>query len=283
MKKYFLSANTAEGYISFFDETIEKLSLVYTLSGHGCKSSDAIKRTAYEYNADELILNPMDVNSVCGCIWRDKKAGLFCEGAGRLNNITKNHEGLYKAYAEAKKIHDDWEKIYISNMNTEMLDRYSQETIKKILGDNTSDKQAENINRFFGASTAEGAVNFIDELTEDLNSRYFIKGRPGTGKSTFLKRLGEAARQKGLDTETYYCSFDPKSLDMIVIRELSLCVFDSTAPHEKFPESGRDIILDFYKEAGLSGIDEKYAKELKEVANRYNVKLKEGMEYLGKI
>ena len=283
MKKYFLSANTAEGYISFFDEAKKQLSLVYTLSGHGCRSSDIIKKAAYDYNADELILNPADVNSACGCIWTDKNTGLFCDGAGAPPDLTEEYKGLYKAYAEAKKLHDDWEKIYISNMNVSLLNQYSGNVITKILGNNRRDKEPINKNRFFGASTPDGSVNFIDELTEDIETRYFIKGRPGTGKSTFLKRLGSEARQKGFDTETYYCSFDPKSLDMIVIRELSLCVFDSTAPHEKFPESDRDVILDFYSEAGLTGVDEKYEKELAEISTAYNDKVKEGREYLSRV
>ncbi len=70
---------------------------------------------------------------------------------------------------------------------------------------------------------------------------------------------------------------------MIVIRELSLCVFDSTAPHEKFPESDRDVILDFYSEAGLTGVDEKYEKELAEISTAYNDKVKEGREYLSRV
>lgn len=283
MKKYFLAANTAEGYVDFFDEAAAGLSLVYTLSGQNANVSDTIKRAAYENNADEIILNPMDVNSVYGCIWRNEKTGLFCENTQKTELDTKNHKGLCKAYGEAKKIHDEWEKIYISNMNIETLERYCDGLLEQILGANFRNRPAANVNRFFGASTPSGTVNFIDELTDDLDTRYFIKGRPGTGKSTFLKKLGNAARAKGFDTETYYCSFDPKSLDMIIIRELSLCVFDSTAPHEKFPESGRDVILDFYKEAGLCGIDEKYAAELKDIAGRYNAKIREGREYLGKI
>ena len=81
------------------------------------------------------------------------------------------------------------------------------------------------LKRFFGTTTPGGAVNFIDSITEDLNKRYFIKGRPGTGKSTFLKKLSKSLTEKGYDIEQYYCSFDPKSLDMVVCRELCFCVF----------------------------------------------------------
>lgn len=277
MKKYFLSANTAEGYVSFFEEEIKRLKFVYTLSGRTEEVFEKIKKAAFENNADELILNPTKPDAVCGCIWRGKQMGLFCESSART---PKNCEAIYKAYSEAKKIHDEWEKIYISNMNAEALNKYTKQIIEEILDGKSADKLSKNRNRFFGASTSCGSVNFIDDLTEDLNKRYFIKGRPGTGKSTFLKRLREAVQNKGFDTETYYCSFDPQSLDMVIVRELSLCVFDSTAPHEKFPESERDIILDFYKEAELEGVDEKYKSELSEIAAQYEEKIKEGKAHM---
>ena len=76
--------------------------------------------------------------------------------------------------------------------------------------------------------------------------RIFIKGRPGTGKSTFLKKLSKSLIDNGFDVEEYYCSFDKESLEMVISRELSFAVFDSTSPHEKFPERETEEILDFY-------------------------------------
>ena len=62
-----------------------------------------------------------------------------------------------------------------------------------------------------------------------------------------------------------------------------MCIFDSTAPHEKFPVDSRDRILDFYKESGLDGVDEKYAEELKKISDAYNRKMQEGKSFLRKI
>ena len=70
---------------------------------------------------------------------------------------------------------------------------------------------------------------------------YGIIGANGAGKSTFLKKLAVAGLSAGFDVEIYHCSLDPKSLDMIIVRELSLCVFDSTAPHEFFPERNGNL------------------------------------------
>ena len=69
--------------------------------------------------------------------------------------------------------------------------------------------------------------------------------------------------------EMYRCSLDPGSCDMVLVRELSFCVFDSTAPHEYFPEREGDETIDIYRAAVRQGTDEKYAAELADVTERY--------------
>lgn len=282
MKKYLLCANTSSGYVNLYTEEAKKLKRAYILTGVSeASASEVIKRLAAEFKADAIIINPININLADGCIIKD--TGIFCERIKKSPPDDKNFKGLYQSYSTAKKIHDDWEKIYIDNMDFEKLNAFCDETIKKILGDKQGSGDGINRNGFFGASTPEKPINYINNLTDDLKKRYFIKGRPGTGKSTFLKKLRTAALERGFDTETYYCSFDPQSLDMVVIRELSVCVFDSTAPHEMFPQQETDEILDFYASAGLEGTDEKYSKELSEIQGNYNKSIKQGLEFLKKI
>jgi len=152
--------------------------------------------------------------------------------------------------------------------------------LENLFQEKTGNQGGKNYQRFFGGSTPDGTVHYIDNLTENLTARYFIKGRAGTGKSTFLKRVARQANKKGFDTEVYYCGFDKDSLDMVIVPELKFCVFDSTPPHEMFPQTKRDKILDFYEESGLLGTDEKYENELKDVTTRYDHKMAEGVAYL---
>ena len=129
------------------------------------------------------------------------------------------------------------------------------------------------MHRFFGAATQDGPVDYIDNLTASVGKRYFIKGRPGTGKSTFLKKLAERAVINGFHVEIYHCSFDPNSLDLIIIRELDFCLFDSTAPHEYFPSRETDEILDFYEVAVDETTEERYADELAEMKRQYQLEM----------
>lgn len=91
----------------------------------------------------------------------------------------------------------------------------------------------EDTKRYFAAANSRrGFVSFFEEVFFDaaIERRYVIKGGPGTGKSSFMKRTALFAEGKGMDVEYYYCSSDTNSLDGIVI-DGRIAIFDGTAPH----------------------------------------------------
>ena len=85
---------------------------------------------------------------------------------------------------------------------------------------------------FAGANSAHGFVSFYDSILGDkkIERVYILKGGPGTGKSSFMKKAAEYAASKGMSAEIYRCSSDPDSLDGVVIDE-KVAILDGTAPH----------------------------------------------------
>ena len=84
---------------------------------------------------------------------------------------------------------------------------------------------------FLGSPTPNGfETHFGDEIKSEKFFTYIIKGGPGTGKSTLMKKLA-AALDSADPAELYYCSSDPDSLDAILFRKLGLIFVDGTAPH----------------------------------------------------
>ncbi len=57
-----------------------------------------------------------------------------------------------------------------------------------------------------------------------------LKGGPGTGKSTLMKRVAAAFPED--DVSVYHCASDPRSLDAVVLEQRGIYVADATAPHE---------------------------------------------------
>lgn len=106
---------------------------------------------------------------------------------------------------------------------------------------------AKNFMSFLGANTPQGFVSFFDELYNPYENcyPYIIKGGPGTGKSTLMKKVAKESQKQGYSVEKVYCSSDPDSLDGIIVPELGVCVADGTSPHTlepKFPGACENII-----------------------------------------
>ena len=84
---------------------------------------------------------------------------------------------------------------------------------------------------YLGASTPKGFCSHFDSLFDEVQRLTVIKGGSGCGKSTFMRRLGQAAQERGLDVSYILCSSDPDSLDGVIFPQLSAAYVDGTAPH----------------------------------------------------
>lgn len=84
---------------------------------------------------------------------------------------------------------------------------------------------------FLGACSPKGFCSHSDSLLQEGLSLTVIKGGSGCGKSTFMRAVGKAAQQRGLDVSYILCSSDPDSLDALIIPALHLAYADGTAPH----------------------------------------------------
>mgnify|MGYP002867796410 CR=1 FL=1 len=111
---------------------------------------------------------------------------------------------------------------------------------------------------FLGANSAHGFFSLYDGFAqpEDGVFLHVIKGGPGCGKSSFMKRIGHRAEKAGQDVEYISCSGDPDSLDGVWIPALGVAYADGTAPHVLDPAypGGGGSYLDlgaFYDEAAL--------------------------------
>ena len=103
---------------------------------------------------------------------------------------------------------------------------------------------------FAAANTANGFISYFDKIFDPaaLDDLYVIKGGPGTGKSSMMRRVADAAEKRGYAVEYYYCSSDTSSLDGILIPEISFGMVDGTAPHMTDPvyPGAVDVVFDVY-------------------------------------
>lgn len=123
---------------------------------------------------------------------------------------------------------------------------------------------------------------YANIITQENAARLIIlKGGPGVGKSTFMKRLGEQTLKLGYDTEFLHCSSDCQSLDGVVIPALKTAVIDGTAPHVIDPKNPAavDEILnfgEFWEEKGIR----QHKKEIISLTREISAQFQRAYRYL---
>lgn len=86
---------------------------------------------------------------------------------------------------------------------------------------------------FLGANNKLKYCSLFGEIYNpyEKGCNIILKGGPGTGKSTLMKKIGKRLDEKGYFTERGFCSADPSSLDAVTAPEIAFSVFDGTSPH----------------------------------------------------
>jgi len=307
---YYVSGHTADGYVNFLSSNVKHMKIVtithpsYTLKTMFLQE---IKKY-YEMNYDiEIICSAISKNFIDGIIIREINLAIIAndlitsdlhihkeislENTFKIEQNFNEKKETIKAYIQTcfrelrkgLKIHDDLESIYIQEMDFSKANMLIENTIEQLL-DNVpvKERQPHIYRRLFGTNTIEGSINIVPHLIRTVSKRYYIKGRAGTGKSVFMNKIADACLQKGYDIEYYHCSLEPNSVDMILVRTLDFCMFDSTDPHEFFPEHKHDKVIDLYEAAVTPGTDEKYAENIKEITQAYKAYMKKGINSLKK-
>lgn len=134
---------------------------------------------------------------------------------------------------------------------------------------------------FLGALTPYGFTGYFDELSrlDSENRTYIIKGGPGCGKSSMMKRIGEKLEAEGNDIEYIHCSSDPQSLDGVICERLGFALADGTSPHVLEPAlpAARQSVLSLY-----DCIDEAALTEVRAALTELTAKNKRCFERAGR-
>lgn len=317
---YYAAGNTAYGFYSLYDSVLDGLDRLFILKGGpGTGKSTMMKAIGEHFVARgydiEYIHCASDDGSIDGVILTDERIGVVDGTAPHViepkalklideyvhlgdaidrnkllpykNEILSLNERIgnefHRAYDTFKKAllaHKEVENIYIKEMDFHAANLLTDDLIQRMFNGKTLTKKGKRKRRFLGAATPLGARDFIPNLTERIEKRYFIKGRAGSGKSTLLNKIAEVGLSSGYDVEVYHCGFDPKSLDMVIIPEISVAIFDSTKPHEYFPSREEDELIDMYKHCFPPGTDERYAAEIKRHTETYRQRIREATSHL---
>lgn len=311
--KYYATGHTGKGMINFLRTNLYGIDRVLILEHRSIAVKTVILEMLIDQNQRkklEIISSPSGKEYIEGVIIREQSLAIINDtivdeeipGAIQLNlaeyihsdiliedkmtpeELVSKYNEAYAYFAKGLDFHEQLEGVYIGEMDFDMADNLTEKFIHRLFRDVLkNDREAIVMERLFGTNTPDGIVNHLKELIDGVSNRLFIKGRAGTGKSVFIKRIAAKCREYGIDIELYHCSFDPNSIDMLIIRDLDWCLFDSTAPHELFPTRASDEILDLYETTVTPGTDEKYAPEITLLMEKYKHEMAQGLSVLKKL
>lgn len=140
------------------------------------------------------------------------------------------------------------------------------------------------IKRYFpGANTPQGYVSLFDDIISwpDANKIFIIKGGPGVGKSTLMKKLARSLHKENINLELLYCTSDSNSIDGLILTDYKISILDGTEPHTldpKYPGCVDEIINlgIFWDEYKIK----KHRKEIVDLSNKISAYYKSAYSYL---
>lgn len=198
-----------------------------------------------------------------------------------IDELEGERREAYACFAKGKSIHEEKESLSKKGIDFQKVNRITEDMINQWLGKDFSPSNEVPIPKqvFFGSSSIFGPINVIDELTEGLEHRIIMKGKSGSGKSTFMRKFAKEAEKKKLSVQYFPCALDPQSIDMIVLPDLSMAIVDGTMPHVVEPTREGDITLSLSEQSEVSGerIDE---EKLSVIMKKYKQVMKKGTEHL---
>lgn len=168
-----------------------------------------------------------------GEFWNDGAIAEHRDQILRVNmEVGRYFARAYKYLQAAYSIYRDNEVIYDTAMDHGKANVIIANTVDKIFEEvDVSEVQGKQRHLFASAITPNGLVNFLSFLltTEEV---IVLEGKPGTGTERFIERARQAAVERGIDTESYYCALNPYKLEHLVIPEMNISITTKNPSHE---------------------------------------------------
>jgi predicted NACHT family NTPase len=204
----------------------------------------------------KVILEALGVGKIGAWAWKEFGKDIALKGAGSIWLHFK-YDGAKKKYQDkVKKLYSTMRVLYKHesvSLDSQYVDLFILEEPEayRRYGVDFLESNFDETVRFYDRSNRTEAVVVVNE-----RDRLFVLGKPGAGKTTFLKKLASlAANEKKIDRVPIFVSlnslaYSQKNLFDYIVNEFDVCGFPNA---EKFIESilekGKAIIL-------FDGLDE---------------------------
>jgi len=188
---------------------------------------------------------------------------------------------------EAKAIQEEWESYITEAMNFSRVNETAAVITQGLFTNIAPDYNSQPGERhlFASAITPDGPQNYLDTILQGVETLYVIKGEPGSGKATLIKKIADRAKSLGLCTENYHCAFVPQNTDLVVIPKLGAAVANLSAPVSFDPDclpnlqAWREFDLSSFTDREIIG---RYAEEIRDCRHRFEAAFDRAVGFIGR-
>lgn len=153
---------------------------------------------------------------------------------------SRSFQSAYRALMAAKIVHANWEAPYTQAQDFGWVNQVTQRLAAMILNGHSVNPVPGKERHLFGAAfTPAGPTEHFAYLLDPVEKKFLVKGSPGTGKSTLLKKIGQWAKERGLDVEYYHSPLVPTNVDHLILPQLDTVIATSG---EIFPYEATDVL-----------------------------------------
>lgn len=193
--------------------------------------------------------NPGAVDEIIhlGDFWNEEGMRANREQILKTNKeVGKLFARAYRYIKAAESIYEDTAVINGWAVNTARMNEVTASWIEEMMGDlPVAGKVGRQRNLFASAITPDGYMNYLDSLLT-VEKVYVVRGQQGTGTEVLLKKIREAAVERGLFVESFYCALHPHKVEHILIPELDVAVTTSNEYHHADVKPYKEVDLDVY-------------------------------------
>ncbi|MDQ0257548.1 hypothetical protein J2S74_005006 [Evansella vedderi] len=322
MQTYFINGHTSKGFYHLANQFWNDYDLWVVTGGSMYNRGEVLSAAAdtlIEVEDIDIFVHPNDGKTIDGILLKGKNILLLSDNdpllplsryRGLVSNVFDLNDCLkdsyhveevpqirhlidevnvqqrlaYQCFAKGKSIHEKKEEIYLSGMDFNEADKAAEEIISHLFSSlESKDANPQTRELFFGAASAFGPINYINDITEGLSKRIIIKGRSGSGKSTLMRKIVAEAEKHQLSVDYFSCALDPDSLDMVVIPALSFAIIDGTAPHVIDPDRDSDTVVDMFERCIDERVEEDNMEVLNKIDQEYKAVMKTGTKHLNRV
>ena len=195
--------------------------------------------------------------------------------------VSRCFRRAYGYLAQARLLNEEIKSYYFDSLalNIQGLNQKAFELLLDIFGDKPQAKSIPCDRHLFGSGiTPNGFIHYLSTVFGRLDKRYIITGNEGTGKSTILKKIFQAAMYLGYDVEAYHCALIPSKIEHLLIPRLGVGIITSTTAHH-YEREKNDSIIDTSDYLNFKAL-ETFKNDMKEASSRYVSALDRGVSFI---